>query len=128
VQEVGQPTLTVDPSQQAFGHRLLVEPGAEHPHEALLLLGLSRSGAARFSFLLSIPIIVLASGLSTLDLVEGEVAVDWTAMGLGVVLSAISAYLCIHFFLKLLERVGMLPFVIYRLILGAVLLVLFSGV
>ena len=43
-------------------------------------------------------------------------------------LSAISAYLCIHFFLKLLERVGMLPFVIYRLILGAVLLVLFSGV
>jgi len=45
-----------------------------------------------------------------------------------VVLSAISAYLCIHFFLKLLERVGMLPFVIYRLILGAVLLVLFRGV
>lgn len=45
-----------------------------------------------------------------------------------MVLSAISAYLCIHFFLKLLERVGMLPFVIYRLILGAVLLVLFSGV
>ena len=93
-----------------------------------LLLGLSRSGAARFSFLLSIPIIVLASALSMLDLAEGGVAVDWTAMGLGVVLSAVSAYLCIHFFLKLLERVGMLPFVIYRLILGVVLLVLFSGV
>lgn len=92
-----------------------------------LLLGLSRSGAARFSFLLSIPIIVLASALSVLDLAEGGVAVDWTAMGLGVVLSAVSAYLCIHFFLKLLERVGMLPFVIYRLILGVVLLMLFSG-
>ena len=92
-----------------------------------LLLGLSRSGAARFSFLLSIPVIVLASVLSTLDLVEGGVAVDWTAMGLGVVLSAVSAYLCIHIFLKLLERVGMLPFVIYRLILGVVLLVLFTG-
>ena len=92
-----------------------------------LLLGLSRSGAARFSFLLSIPVIVLASALSTLDLVEGGVAVDWTAMGLGVVLSAVSAYLCIHIFLKLLERVGMLPFVIYRLILGVVLLVLFTG-
>lgn len=38
-----------------------------------------------------------------------------------------SAYLCIHIFLKLLERVGMLPFVIYRLILGVVLLVLFTG-
>ena len=92
-----------------------------------LLLGLSRSGAARFSFLLSIPIIVLASALSTLDLIEGGAAVDWTAMGLGVVLSAVSAYLCIHIFLKLLERVGMLPFVIYRVILGVVLLVLFSG-
>jgi len=93
-----------------------------------LLLGLSRSGAARFSFLLSIPVIVLASALSTLDLVEGGAPVDWPAMGLGVVLSAVSAYLCIHLFLKLLERVGMLPFVIYRLILGVVLLLLFSAV
>ena len=92
-----------------------------------LLLGLSRSGAARFSFLLSIPVILLASGLSTLDLIEGSVPVDWTAMALGVVLSAVSAYLCIHVFLKLLERVGMLPFVIYRMILGVVLLVLFAG-
>ena len=39
--------------------------------------------------------------------------------------SAISAYLCIHYFLKLLERIGMLPFVIYRLVLGAVLFALF---
>ncbi len=92
-----------------------------------LLLGLSRSGAARFSFLLSIPVILLASGLSTRDLIEGSVPVDWTAMALGVVLSAVSAYLCIHIFLKLLERVGMLPFVIYRLILGVVLLVLFAA-
>lgn len=92
-----------------------------------LLLGLSRSGAARFSFLLSIPVILLASGLSTLDLIEGSVPVDWTAMALGVVLSAASAYLCIHIFLKLLERIGMMPFVIYRLILGVVLLVLFAG-
>jgi undecaprenyl-diphosphatase len=34
----------------------------------------------------------------------------------------VTAYLCIHFFLKLLERIGMLPFVIYRLLLGIVLL------
>ncbi len=90
-----------------------------------LMLGLSREGAARFSFLLSIPVIVLAGGLKGLDLVEEAVPVDWGVMIIGVVTSAITAYVCIHFFLKLLERVGMLPFVIYRLVLGGVLLLLF---
>jgi len=90
-----------------------------------LMLGLSREGAARFSFLLSIPVIVLAGGLKGLDLIEEAVPVDWGAMIIGVVTSAITAYACIHFFLKLLERIGMLPFVIYRLVLGGVLLVLF---
>ena len=90
-----------------------------------LMLGLSREGAARFSFLLSIPVIVLAGGLSTLDLLQEPVPVDWGSMIIGVVTSAITAYACIHFFLKLLERIGMLPFVIYRLVLGAVLLALF---
>ncbi len=87
-----------------------------------LLMGLTREGAARFSFLLSIPVIVLAGGFKTLDLIQQETIVDWTMMGLGVVVSAVSAFLCIHIFLKLLERVGMMPFVIYRLILGVALL------
>lgn len=92
-----------------------------------LLLGLSRSGAARFSFLLSIPVIVLSGGLSALDLIKLGESVDWFSMGLGAILSGLSAYLCIHLFLKLLERVGMMPYVIYRLVLGVVLLFLFSG-
>jgi len=92
-----------------------------------LLLGLSRSAAARFSFLLSIPVIVLAGGLSLLDLLRGGHPVDWFAICVGAILSGVSAYLCIHLFLKLLERIGMLPFVIYRLILGTLLLFLFSG-
>ncbi|HEB93609.1 MAG TPA: undecaprenyl-diphosphate phosphatase [Gammaproteobacteria bacterium] len=90
-----------------------------------LMLGLSREGAARFSFLLSIPVIVLAGGLKGLDLAKEAVPVDWGVMIIGVVTSAITAYVCIHFFLKLLERIGMLPFVIYRLVLGGVLLLLF---
>jgi undecaprenyl-diphosphatase len=90
-----------------------------------LMLGLSRSAAARFSFLLSIPVIVLAGGLNALELVQGEAAVDWRALILGSLLSALAAYLCIHFFLKLLERIGMLPFVIYRLLLGIGLLYLY---
>lgn len=91
-----------------------------------LMLGLSREAAARFSFLLSIPVIVLAGGLLTLDLIKGPDLVDWRAMTIGVVTSAITAYLCIHFFLKLLERMGMLPFVIYRFLLGAVLIYFFA--
>lgn len=90
-----------------------------------LMLGLSRESAARFSFLLSIPVIVLAGGLKGLDLIKEAVSVDWGAMLIGVVTSAITAYVCIHFFLKVLERIGMLPFVIYRMALGGVLLVLF---
>jgi undecaprenyl-diphosphatase len=37
---------------------------------------------------------------------------------LGVLLSALSAGLCIHYFLRMVERIGMLPFVIYRVLLG----------
>lgn len=91
-----------------------------------LFQGLSREGAARFSFLLSIPVIILAGSLNAFDLVRDPAPVDWQALGLGAVLSGISAYLCIHLFLKILERIGMLPFVIYRLFLGAVLFYLYA--
>ncbi|MEQ6917845.1 undecaprenyl-diphosphate phosphatase [Halomonas aquatica] len=92
-----------------------------------LLLGLNREASARFSFLLSIPVIVLAGGLKILDLLEAKVPVDWTALAGGALLSGISAYLCIHFFLAFIKRIGMQPFVIYRLVLGVALIWLFGG-
>ena len=92
---------------------------------AALALGLTRSAAARFSFLLSIPVILMAGGYETLKLVQQAAPVAWGSMLLGTLVAAVSAYLCIHFFLRLIERTGMLPFVIYRLLLGAVLLYLF---
>lgn len=90
-----------------------------------LLAGFSREAAARFSFLLSIPVIVLASLMETRDLLQSDVSPDWAAMAGGVALSGISAYLCIHFFLSFIQRIGMQPFVAYRLLLGALLLWLF---
>jgi undecaprenyl-diphosphatase len=90
-----------------------------------LALGLTRSAAARFSFLLSIPIILMAGSYKTLQLVQQTGPVDWGSILLGTLVAAVSAYLCIHFFLRLIERIGMLPFVVYRLLLGAFLLVLF---
>ncbi|AFU97491.1 undecaprenyl-diphosphate phosphatase [Simiduia agarivorans] len=88
---------------------------------AALLLGFSRTDAARFSFLLSIPVIALSAGYLSYKLI-GVADVDWATMGLGFVLSALSAYACIHFFMQLIERIGMMPFVIYRLVLGVALL------
>lgn len=90
-----------------------------------LMMGLTRAAAARFSFLLSIPVIMLAGGLNALELVQAAEPVDWNSLLLGSVISAVSAYLCITLFLQLLERIGMLPFVIYRLLLGAVLLAIY---
>ena len=92
---------------------------------AALALGLTRTAAARFSFLLSIPVILLAGGFESLKLVQQLEPVAWGDILLGTVVAAGSAYLCIHFFMRLIERVGMLPFVVYRLLLGAFLLVLF---
>ncbi len=90
-----------------------------------LFLGLTRQAAARFSFLLSIPAIVMAGSYKTLQLIEAGVDVEWGMLFLGAVLSGLTAYLCIHFFLKLLDRFGMQPFVWYRLILGGILLYLY---
>jgi undecaprenyl-diphosphatase len=83
-----------------------------------LMLGLSRENAARFSFLLSIPAIAMAGSYLTLKLVLSTQGVDWFAMVLGGSLSFICAYACIHYFLILLDKIGMMPFVIYRLLLG----------
>ena len=92
---------------------------------AALMLGLSRSAAARFSFLLSIPAILASGSYKTLQLVKSDIVVNWQEIFLGVFLSGLIAYACIHLFLAFLERVGMLPFVIYRVVLGLILIVMF---
>ncbi len=91
---------------------------------AALLLGLSRSNAAQFSFLMSIPAILGAATLMTIDLVESPDPVAWDIIIMGTLVSAASAYLCIRLFLNFINRIGFMPFVIYRLILGAGLLML----
>lgn len=92
---------------------------------AALFLGFERNAAARFSFLISIPLILAAGLLKTKDLVEQAGQVDWATIGLAALISAVSAYVCIYFFLALINRIGMTPFVIYRLALGAILLIWF---
>jgi undecaprenyl-diphosphatase len=90
-----------------------------------VLMGMTRDGAARFSFLLSIPLILGGGAYKTLLLLQANEAVDWGSLLAGIVLSAISALICIHWFLGFIQKFNFTPFVIYRLLLGAVLLVIF---
>ena len=90
-----------------------------------LILGLKREAASRFSFLLAIPTILLAAAYELLNVTFSAMQVDWTALFTVTAVSFISAYLTLHWFLKLVERSGMLPYVIYRLFLGTVLFALF---
>ncbi|MFU8815953.1 MAG: undecaprenyl-diphosphate phosphatase [Pseudomonadales bacterium] len=94
---------------------------------AALLVGLSRTGAARFSFLLSIPTIAGAGLLSTVDLATGDDDPQWGLLTTAAILSGMAAYACIRAFISLVERTGMLPYVVYRLALGTLLLVLWLG-
>ena len=89
---------------------------------AALLCGLSRDSAARFSFLLAIPVILLSGGYKAVQLL-GLPSVNWWDLFLGAVLSAVSAFVCIHYFLKFINHIGMMPFVVYRLLLGGFLLI-----
>lgn len=103
---------------------LALIPGASRSGVTMtmaLLLGFSRQAASRISFLIAIPAIAGASLLKLVDLSTSNVPVDWFAMALGSVVAGISAFLCIKLFLNLINSIGFLPFILYRLALGAAL-------
>lgn len=89
-----------------------------------LYLGLSRAEAARFSFLLSIPAIAGAGVFETRDLLQSGTPVPWGQLALGSGLAFGAALTVITLFLAVIERSGMLPFVLYRLALGLLLIAL----
>ena len=83
---------------------------------AALLVGLSRQMSIKFSFLLAIPVITLATLAKMFDLVNESVEVDWLMLTLGFIVSTITAYATVVFFIRLVDRIGFLPFVIYRIL------------
>jgi undecaprenyl-diphosphatase len=90
----------------------------------------SRASAARFSFLLSTPVIVGAGLLQGLHLIammrhpiEGAAGIRWPVLGVGILTAAITGFLCIKFFLRYLQSRSLKPFVIYRFLLAAVVLI-----
>ena len=90
-----------------------------------MLRNSTRTSAARFSFLLSTPVIAGAGILQILRLlkvvlhpVQGMQAVNWNAMGVGFLCAAVSGFLCIRYFLRYLQTKSFTPFVVYRLLAG----------
>ena len=90
---------------------------------AALMMGFDRKAAARFSFLLAIPTILMAGGYQALRYFTGESMTDWGAFLIVALVSCISAYIAIHVFLKFIESTGMLPYVIYRILLGLLIFI-----
>lgn len=109
---------------------LALLPGASRAGVVLtagLFLGLQREYAARFSFLLALPTIAGASLLSLFEwwLEPTHTALAWPVLLFSFLVSMLTALLSMHFFIVLLKRVGLIPFVVYRLAFGVFIVVLF---
>lgn len=91
-----------------------------------LALGLKREDAARFSFLLSAPVILLATGYEFFLVMISNQSVAWGQLALGALVSAIVAYLSIDIFMRFVSKIGLVPFAIYRLFLAGVIVYVFT--
>lgn len=89
---------------------------------AARLLGIRRQDAARFSFVLAAPVILIATIYEVVMLVMGDMQVAWENLAVAAVISGVVAYLSIDFFMRFVGALGLLPFAIYRLILAGVIL------
>lgn len=104
-----------------FFQALALLPGMSRSGSTIaggMLLGLSRYEAARFSFLLAIPITLGVGVKKLIDLLEEGGAVEWSMIAAGSLVAYFTALLVIHFFLKFIRRYTLWPFVWYGIILA----------
>ncbi len=93
-----------------------------------MLLGLSRADAAKFSFLLALPVILGGGAKKMLELISADIVVSWSAIIVGAAVAFIVGLLAIHFMLSFVKKHSLWPFIWYRIILaGFVLFILFFG-
>ena len=96
------------------------------------LAGMSRASALEFSFFLSIPTMVAATGYDLLKSLRGKGAnplgvsqIDphgWAVLAIGFVVSFIVAYASVAWFMGYVRKHGFVPFAVYRIIVGALVL------
>ena len=87
-----------------------------------LFLGLSATAASRFSFLLAIPTIGAIALAELIRVSFIDIMDNGVELSIALIISFLVAYISIDMFLKLIDRIGFTPFVIYRLLLGGWLL------
>jgi undecaprenyl-diphosphatase len=90
-----------------------------------VLLGMSHRAAADFTFIMAVPIMAGASGISLLKNWEHFTMDALPFFIAGFISAFVFALLSIKFFLKLIDKVKLVPFAIYRIVLGLLILVLY---
>lgn len=83
-----------------------------------MFLGLSRHEAARFAFLLAIPVIFGAGMKKMLELIVSDAGVQWVSVGIGAGVSFVTGLFAIHFMLSFVRSHTLWPFIWYRIILA----------
>lgn len=93
-----------------------------------MLLGFTRSEAARFAFLLAVPVILGAGAKKLIELIGSPDAVPWQAVMVGAAAAFVTGLLAVHFMLSFVRRNTLWPFIWYRLILaGFVIFIVVFG-
>lgn len=91
-----------------------------------LALGLSRDSSARFSFYMAIPVIAAAGIFKLAQAIFNKDLLQLDIFLIGISVSFISAFLVIAVFIRYVSRVGMIPFVVYRILLGVLLIIFYA--
>ncbi|NBR79223.1 MAG: undecaprenyl-diphosphate phosphatase [Alphaproteobacteria bacterium] len=119
-----RPALLVGGAQM-----LALIPGASRAGVTIMAaraLGFDRQAAARFSMLLSMPVIAAFTLAGLAELVSDDNSGNLADAGLGALLAAVFAFATIHLFLRMAARFSLTPFIIYRIALGVVLLTIIN--
>ena len=91
-----------------------------------LMIGVSRTVAAKFTFILAIPVM---AGASLLKIVKSDLsftAAEWTTLGVGMLVAFIVSFLIIAFLMNYIRKHDFKAFGVYRIILGILVLVYFN--
>jgi undecaprenyl-diphosphatase len=125
VREVEQVNRT-DAIWVGLAQALALVPGTSRSGATItagLFLGLTRTAAARFSFLMSVPAVVL-SGLYGITEMAGAEDFDLTGLAIATVVAFVSGYASIAFLLRWLTSHSMMIFVVYRVVVGSLVIAL----
>jgi undecaprenyl-diphosphatase len=106
------------------GQALALIPGTSRSGITMtvgLALGMSREAAGRFSFLLAIPAIGMAASKQAVEFAQAPGTIEWPALTAATFVAAVTAFIAIALFLRLIGAIGMGVFAAYRVLLAVVI-------